>query len=53
MSEFIESTQLSIEDVEKIGMEGQTQARLSILDFTHAEKKKKKKLGRNKKKGGS
>jgi len=31
MSEFIESIQLSIEDVEKIGMEGQTQALSSIL----------------------
>ena len=31
MTEFIESIQLSIEDVEKIGMEGQTQALSNIL----------------------
>lgn len=31
MSEFIESIQLSIEDVKKIGMEGQTQALSNIL----------------------
>ena len=31
MTEFIESIQLSIEDVEKIGLEGQTQALSNIL----------------------
>ena len=31
MTEFIESIQLSIEDVEKIGMEGQTRALSNIL----------------------